>query len=201
MNKGKMAIIAGVAVIILAAGGALVFSGKNDKSSNPTSSTPDKTSSKPADSTKEDLGLCKLVDKDAAKVALGAAAAKLSGPNDTGVTGLGGGDKGQTCVYPFVEGGDVTNSFYTDLAVYSQKSFDDISSFTATSGDPVSGIGDKAVYESKVLAATNAKEFSITSVKGTKVYTFTISQPKDAVTFDDATARAALTAIAQAAKL
>ncbi len=201
MNKGKIVIIAGLVVIVLIAGGALVLSGDDKKSSNSNSSTSDKTSSKSADSTKEDLGLCKIIDKDAAKVALGAAAAKLSGPDNTGVTSLGGGDKGQTCVYPFAEGGDVNNSFYTDLAVYSQKSFDDISGFTATSGEPVSGIGDKAVYESKVLAATNSKEFSITSVKGTKVYTFVISQPKDAVTFDDATARAALTTIAQAAKL
>jgi len=201
MNKGKIVIIAGLVVVILIAGGALVFSGKDNKSPNSSSSTSDNTSSKSADSAKEDLGLCKIIDKDAAKVALGAAAVNLSGPDDTGVTGLGDGDKGQTCVYPFAEGADVTNSFYTDLAVYSQKSFDDISSFTATSGEPVSGIGDKAVYESNVLAATNAKEFSITSVKGTKVYTFTISQPKDAVTFDDATARTALTTIAQAAKL
>ncbi len=201
MEKNKIAIIAGVVVVILAVGGALVLSGKDDKSSGSSSSNSDKPSSKTADSAKEDLGLCKLVDKDAAKAALGTAAAKLSGPNDTGVTGLGDGDKGQTCVYPFAEGGDVTNSFYTDLAVYSQKSFDSISKSTATTGKAVSGIGDKAVYESNVLAATNAKEFTITSLKGTKVYKFVISQPKDAVTFDDATASAALTKIAQAAKL
>ncbi|MBA3758814.1 hypothetical protein H0X10_04285 [Candidatus Saccharibacteria bacterium] len=201
MNKGKITVIAGIVAIVLIAGGALVFGGKDDKAPNSSNPTSDSTSTAPSDSSEEDLGLCKIIDKDAAKVALGEAAVNLSGPNDTGVTGLGDGDKGQTCVYPFAEGGDVTNSFYTDLAVYSQESFDQISSFTATSGEPVSGVGDKAVYESNDSVATNSKEFTITAIKGTKVYIFAISQPKDAVTFDDATALAALTAIAQSANL
>ena len=67
---------------------------------------------------------------DFIKEALGSAAATMGEQQNTGVSGLGDGDKGQTCVYPFTEGGTVTNSFYVDLASYAtQTSFDDVSQF------------------------------------------------------------------------
>ena len=94
----------------------------------------------------------------------------------------------------------MSNSFYTDLAQYSHESFDKVADFTATSGTPVSGVGDKATYAAG-QPLTGSKEFTITAVKGTNVYLFVISQPKDATSFDEASALKALTTIAQSATL
>lgn len=198
MDKKVIAIIAGIIIVVLlGAGGIFVLNQKNTTADSSTAGT---TTAK-ADTTKEDdLGLCSIIDTATVKSALGSAAANLSGPNNSGVTSLGDGDKGQTCVYPLVEGGTVSNSFYTDLAVYSQESFDKIADFTATSGTDVSGVGDKAKFKSSE-PLTGGTEFTITAIKGTKVYLFVISQPKGAVTFDDTSALAALTTIAQSAKL
>lgn len=200
MDKKVAIIIAGLAVLIVAAG--VVFFVTKDKG-NPEASSGSQsaaTTDATPQSAREDLGLCDIVDKAAVKSALGAAAENLAGPNNTGVTGLGDGDKGQTCVYPFVKDGNTNNSFYTDLAQYSQKSYEAVADFTATSGTQVSGVGDRATFQSGDTVL-GAKEFTITAVKGTNVYKFVISQPKNAVTFDDASAQTALTTIAQAAKL
>ena len=145
--------------------------------------------------------MCNIVEVSTVKSALGAVAANVTAPDNTGVVSLGDGDKGQTCVYPFEAGGNAQNGFYTDLATYSAESFALISDFTATSGTPVSGVGDKAVFEAAGDTGIGTNEYSITAVKGTDVYLFVISEPKDAVTFDEASALEALTTIAQSAKL
>ena len=199
MDKKKLIIVC-VTVVAVAMLVIAISVGKKDNSKavseNPTPSQQNDR----AQSDEKDLGLCKIIAIADIKSALGSAAATLSGPNNTGVTSLGDGDKGQTCVYPFTEGGDVSNSFYTDLAQYSQESFDKVADFTATSGTPVSGVGDKATYAAG-QPLTGSKEFTITAVKGTNVYLFVISQPKDAASFDEASALKALTTIAQSAKL
>jgi hypothetical protein len=197
MDKKIVFIIAGVIIVLLGVGGIFLL---NQKADTPASTASSDTASSSETTENEDLGLCAAVDTATVKSALGSAAASLSGPDNTGVTSLGDGDKGQTCVYPFAEGGSASNSFYTDLAVYSQESFDQISDFTATSGTAVSGVGDKATFKSgeSLMGAT---EFTITAVKGTKVYLFVISQPEGAVTFDESSALTALTTIAQSAKL
>ncbi len=200
MNKKIIIVVAGIIIVILAVGGVLLLNKKGDKTTNSSSSNSETTSEVSSENV-GDLGLCKLVDIDTIKTALGSAVATLTGPDDTGTVSLGDGGRGQTCVYPFVGGGTITDSFYIDLAAYTQASFDNISSFTATDGTPVSGIGDRATFESSATSAINTKEFSLTVVKGTNVYIFAISQPADAVTFDDTTAQAALTTIAQSAKL
>ena len=199
MDKKKLIIVcatvAAVAVLV-----TTISTGKKDGSKS-VSENPAPTQQRDvAKSDEKDLGLCKVIAITDIKSALGSAAATLSGPNNTGVTSLGDGDKGQTCVYPFTEGGDVSNSFYTDLAQYSQESFDKVADFTATSGTPVSGVGDKATYAAS-QSLTGGKEFTVTAVKGTNVYLFVISQPKDAASFDEASALKALTTIAQSAKL
>lgn len=199
MNKKVTIIIVGIVALVIV-GGAL-FMGKDEKkTSNTVSNDTTSESSTIEQKQGEDLGLCTAVDIATIKSALGSAADKLSGPNNTGVTSLGDGDKGQTCVYPFAEGGNQSNSFYTDLADYSKESFDKVADITATSGTDVSGVGDRAKFTSSE-PLTGGVEFTITAVKGTKVYLFVISQPKDATTFDASSALTALTTIAQSAKL
>lgn len=192
-------IVGGIIVIVLVVGGIVLLS-KNKGDKTVTTSSTASQDSKSSETNKDDLGLCAIIETSVVKEALGSAAANMTGPENSGVNGLGDGDKGQTCVYPFVEGGSVSNSFYTDLAQYSKDSFDKIASFTATSGTPVSGVGDKATYASSE-PLTGGKEFTITAIKGTSVYLFVISQPKNAVTFDDSSALTALSTIAQSAKL
>ena len=199
MDKKIALIIGGIVVLVIVGAGAFAFMNKDSDTTNSTT-TMNETNSSESEANNEDLGLCDIVDVATIKSALGSAADTLTGPNNTGVISLGDGDKGQTCVYPFVEGASASNSFYTDLAQYTEASYDNVADFTATSGETVSGVGDRATFKSSE-AFMNAKEFSITAVKGANVYKFVISQPADAVTFDDASAMAALTAIAQAATL
>ena len=198
MDKKVTITIIGVVVFVVA--GVLLFTGMNKDKSSDKQTTATTNSKTIEQKDEEDLGRCKVVDKTTIKSALGAAADTLSGPNNTGVTSLGDGDKGQTCVYPFSEGGSQSNSFYTDLADYSQESFDNVADITATSGSDVSGVGDRAKFTSGDTL-TGTMEYTITAVKDTKVYLFVISQPKDATTFDESSALSALTTIARAAKL
>lgn len=203
MDK-KVFIIAGVVVVILAAGGAFVLSNKKDdtKPSSSNTQSTKTTDSSNSDTTKEDLGACAAADASVIKQALGTAAANLGAQQNTGVNGLGDGDKGQTCVYPFVEGATVTNSFYVDLASYaSQATFNDASKYSS-GGTSIAGIGDSASYApGKTLAATSSKEFSLTVLKDKKIWKFVIGQPSAKVTFDDASAQTALVQIAKSAKL
>lgn len=198
MNKKVTITIVGI--VVLVAVGAFIFTNTNKDKSSSQKAAVDSKSTTIAQKDDEDLGLCKIVDKSTIKSALGTAADNLSGPNNTGVTSLGDGDKGQTCVYPLVEGGSQSNSFYTDLAVYSKQSFDKVADITATSGTDVSGVGDRAKFKTSE-PLTGGSEYTITAVKGTNVYLFVISQPKGATAFDESSAQQALTTIARAAKL
>lgn len=198
MSKNTIIIIASIVVILLGAGGAIALTRGNTAKTDPSDLSA-KTSTETKEAA-EDLGLCTAVSTDTIKSALGSSASTLQGPDNTGVTELMGGGKGQVCVYPFEQGGSVSNGFYTSLAVYNQAEFDNIADFTATKGTDVSGVGDKAKYETSETY-TGGQEFIITAIKGTNVYKFVISQPKDKVTFDETSALTALTTIAQSAKL
>lgn len=199
MNKTTLIAAGSIIIVVIAGVGIMLLNQNKDPQ---TKTTNDALSKMTTESPSEDLGLCNIVSLDTIKSALGSAAANLTGPDNTGVIGLGDGDKGQTCVYPFVPGGTVSNGFYTDLAKYSsQESFEKVSSFTATQGTPISGLGDRATFEGAKDNYIGGMETALTVVKGTNVYIFAITEPKDATTFTDTTAQAALTKIAQAAQL
>ena len=174
---------------------------KPESSSTKTSAAPTDNSEDSSSSGAEDeLGLCDIVSKDTIKSALGTAAPVLEGPESTGVQSLGDGDKGTSCIFPFEKDGTISHSFYLDLAQYSKGSFDDIKDFTATSGQDIENVGDKA----KFLASqpiTGGQEFTITAIKGTNVYLFVSAIPDGPTTFDVLSAKDALTKIAQAATL
>ena len=191
-----IAMLAVVATLFTACGG----DEKDTKdATTTTSSTKDSDSSN--DSSSEDaLGLCSLIEKDTVKTAIGTNADNLADPVSTGVQSLGDGDEGSTCIFGFDSDSSVNNSFYIDLAKYSESSFKDISDFTGKSGEDVSGVGDSAKFEANE-SLTGTQEYTITAIKGTNVYLFVISQPKDKVSIDEATAKTALTTIAQSASL
>lgn len=192
----KKVLLAIIAIVIAVSGLAIINSQSN---TSVTTNTRVTTNTSPAKT--EDLGACKFIDRAALKATLGSEAASLSEPEDTGVISLGDQDKGQTCIYPFKEGGTIENGFYLEVADYSPQSFSKVAGFTAVDGTPVSGIGDKAMFKSGDALTTHSKEFVITAIKGSNVYLFVINQPDAAVTYDDATAMTALTRIAQSVTL
>lgn len=175
---------------------------KDETKTTSTKSIENSESDESSDSSgsEDELGLCDIATEETIKTALGSAASTLDGPNSTGVQSLGDGDKGTTCVYPFEQDGDVSNSFYMDLAQYSQESFDLIKDFTGTSGEDVSGVGDSAKFEASD-SYTGGKEFTITAIQGTNVYLFVIALPEGSSLFDETSAKTALTTIAQSASL
>lgn len=200
MNKKY--VIAGVVVVILIVAGAIVLTKKDsDSSTEKISSNTSEKASSDVKETKDDLGACTIVEAATIKSALGDAAASLGSAQDTGVTSLGDGDKGQTCVYPFAEGASVSNSFYVDIASYSsQATFDDVTQYSSD-GITVGGVGDVAYFTVSEPITSKSKEFSLNVHKDKKVILFVISQPKDSATFTNDTAQAALTQIAKTAKL
>ena len=89
----KKVVISIVGIILVVAGGYMLTKKDSNKS---TATDVSKTSTTIEQKDAEDpRALQNIVDISTIKSALGAAA-KLTGPNNTGVTSLGGGDKGQT---------------------------------------------------------------------------------------------------------
>lgn len=202
----KQYIIAGIIIVVLVAGGAFFL--LTQKKSDSTVKQDTKSSTKPdtanktdtASEPEEDLGACTMVTVVTIKSALGDAAKNLGNAQNTGVTSLGGGDKGQTCVYPFEAGTSVSNSFYVDIASYaSQATYDDVTQY---SSDGITvGVGDVAYFRVSEPMTSTSKEYSLSVQKDRKVILFVISQPGASATFSNDDAQAALTTIAKSAKL
>ncbi len=145
---------------------------------------------------------CFGVSKDTIKSILGEPANNLQDLSDTGVQDIGEGDTAQTCVYTFAPGATATNSFTIDLGKYaSQANLDESQKYITSGGGAVEGLGDSATYEAKDAAISNSRDFVLTIRQDLKIYKFGISQPLDALTYNDASAQRALIQIAQAATL
>ncbi|MEO5627997.1 MAG: prepilin-type N-terminal cleavage/methylation domain-containing protein [Candidatus Saccharimonadales bacterium] len=145
---------------------------------------------------------CFGVSKATIKSLLGDAANSMTGPEDTGVQDVPGGDKAQTCVYPFVAGATAENSFMIDLGTYAnQANLDNSQRYITETGAAVTGVGESASFLAKDVPLTNTRDFALKVQQGLKIYTFEISQPNSSLTFNDASAQEALIKIAQAATL
>ena len=80
-------------------------------------------------------------------------------------------------VYPFKEGGNQSDSFYTDLADYSKESLIKSLILQQIAVQILAVLViELEIHSSEPL--TGGVEFTITAVKDTKVYLFVISQPK-----------------------
>jgi hypothetical protein len=147
-------------------------------------------------------GSCFGVSKATIKSILGTPAANLQDLSDTGVLDIGKGDKAQTCVYTFAPGATSTNSFTIDLGTYAnQANLDASQKYIPNDGGAVEGLGDSATYIAKDAAISNSRDFVLTIRQGLKIYKFGISQPQNALTYNDASAQRALIQIAEAATL
>jgi hypothetical protein len=195
---GAIEIIIVLAVVgVIGVVGWMVFG--RSKKSDTSKNTDTTTVTQPVAT---ESGSCFGVSKDTIKSILGAPAAGLQDLSDTGVQDIGEGDKAQTCVYTFAPGADVTNSFTIDLGTYaSQANLDASQKYIPNNGGVVEGLGDSATYEAKDAALSKSRDFVLTVRQGLKLYKFGISQPQDALTYNDASAQRALIQIAQAATL
>lgn len=165
-------------------------------------STTSKNNDKPATIIAKESGACFGVSKTTVKSLLGEPANNLQGPSDTGIVDIGKGDKAQTCVYPFAAGATATNSFTIDLGTYAnQANLDASQKYVVNDGGSVDGLGDSASYTAKDAAISNSRDFVLSVRQGLKIYTFGISQPTNALTYNDASAQRVLIQIAQAATL
>ncbi|MCX6725022.1 MAG: prepilin-type N-terminal cleavage/methylation domain-containing protein [Candidatus Saccharibacteria bacterium] len=107
-----------------------------------------------------------------------------------------------TCVYPFAAEATATNSFTIDLGTYAnQANLDASQKYVVNDGGAVEGLGDSASYTAKDAAISNSRDFVLVVRQGLKIYTFGISQPTNALTYNDASAQRVLIQIAQAATL
>ena len=191
-------IIIVIAVIgVIGIVGWLVIGRKSTKNTNTTD-----TKQVAKDDNNKDSGSCFGVSKETIKSLLGTPAANLQGPSDTGVVNISKGDVAQTCVYPFAAGATVTNSFTIDRGTYAnQANLDASQKYSITEGSSVEGLGDSASYAATDAAISNSRDFVLTVRQDLKIYKFGISQPQDALTYNDASAQRILIQIAQAATL
>ena len=198
MSKKQSGFTAIEVIIVIAVIGVIGLVGWlviGRKSTKNTSTTDTKQVAK--DDNKKDSGSCFGVSKETIKSLLGTPAANLQGPSDTGVVDI---SKGQTCVYPFAAGATVTNSFTIDRGTYAnQANLDASQKYSITEGSSVEGLGDSASYAATDAAISNSRDFVLTVRQDLKIYKFGISQPQDALTYNDASAQRILIQIALAA--
>ncbi len=188
-------------ILVLVVIGVIASAGFMFVSRRHSSTTPAKSTSTTATPATE-ADSCFGVSKATIKSLLGSAANNLTGPSDTGVVDVPGGDKAQTCVYPFVAGATAENSFMIDRGTYAnQANMDNSQKYITETGTAVSGVGESATFSAKDVSLTHTRDFVLKVHQDLKIYTFEISQPTASLTFTDATAQTALVKIAQAATL
>jgi hypothetical protein len=121
------------------------------------------------------------------------------------------GDESQACVYSFVTGGTIENSFNanngfsTEIHVFiDQAALDERQAVKSEGQVTVAGIGDSANFVRSVVSIaspdaepTDQTNSVLTVYSGLKSYTYTISQPAVSSTFTEQTAQSALTTLAQ----
>lgn len=200
MNK-KVIIISIIAVILIA-GGVVAFLFFTKQSSNFDPTGPPVAVVPLAADLSRDLKACTTVSKADVQSALGATAGSLQGPDNMGLISTKSGEQSQVCVFAFVTGGTINDSFNIgnafSIEVFEHKDQASVDKDkTAKSVATVSGIGDAAYFFNTSTETTVRHELKVYS--GLKHYTFTLAQPADQSAFSDSTARAALEAIATSA--
>jgi hypothetical protein len=158
-----------------------------------------------------DYGACSLLEKDFIKLTLGSTADNLQGPDDMGRIYLKNGDQSQPCIYSFIVGGTMENSFNASngfsVEVYKFKDQASLDTRLAVKNDSeivVTGIGESAnfVNSASTVASPDAEptdytKNTLTVYAGLKSYTYSISEPTKSATFTTQTAQTALTTLAQ----
>lgn len=204
MNKKVIIIsIAGVIVVAGVAVAALSFFRQNaNQATAPANTTPPLSVD-----TSKDFGACDLVQKDDISFAFGDVAANLQGPDNAGLINALNGET-QLCVYSFVTGGNIENSFNASNGVsvevleFKDQALrdDDLSVLSDVEGViAVEGLGESAFHRTIDGEGQTRVRHTLSVYQDLKKYTFTVSEPVDAVTITAASARSALETIARGA--
>jgi hypothetical protein len=201
MNK-KVIIFSVIGIVIIALGvvGALYLFKQPAKTST-VASTP--TVTKTTVDTSKDYGACTLLTKSTIQSTIGAAAAHLQGPDNLGRVFVNNGDESQICIYGFVTGGtlensfNIANGFSDEIYIHKDQASVDAAKQAAISGIlPVSGLGDSATYYTHTDTTIKKITYVLMVYSKLKHYTYTISVPLADKTFTSASAEVALKTIA-----
>lgn len=207
MSKALIAILA--TILVVAAGGlitAKVFLDKANQASNneaglnkESSDVLDDANDQDIDET-ETLHACDVLTKSQIESALGVS---VQDPKTSGVTNIG--DKGEVCFYAFEPGGEVTHSFYVDIIQFdSAADADDAQSYSgfSMSGTELSSeYGSFAKYQASESPYNGDMSFVAYLQNGARVTKLIIGQVEGKVTFNEASAKAAIDKMLVDAKL
>lgn len=199
MIKKKALIIAGILIVVLAAGIVLYSVIKNDATKN--NSNPDAKYGSDFVSVDQngDLGTGQIVTREQVGEAIATNGSGVSGPDLSGVLKLGE-VKSQTATYTFKMSNGKEAEVNVDARTY--PSIEDMGElpFRQTEDTAVEGIGDKARFlmTEEVQLLGNNETLMVT--KGKTSFAIALSQKRDETAIDKATARDIILKVAKVAK-
>ena len=197
--KKKALIIAGILVVVVAAGVVLYLVIKNDSTKNSNNPEASYGSEFVSVDKNADLGTGKVVTKDQVSQAIAASGNGVSGPELSGVLTLGN-TKSQTATYTFKMSNGKEAEVNVDARTYpSVKDMGELP-FRQTEEQVIEGIGDKAKFiiadETQLLGNNE----TLMVIKGKTSFAIALSQDRDEVAIDKATARDIILKVAKAAR-
>jgi hypothetical protein len=199
MIKKKALIIAGILVVVVAVGVVLYLVIKNDATKNNNNPAASYGSEFVSVDKNGNLGTDKVVTKEQVSEAIAANGDNISGPELSAVLTLGN-VKSQTATYTFKMSNGKEAEVNVDARTY--PSIEDMGDlpFRQTEKTPVEGVGDKArflIRENLQLLGSNE---TLMATKGKTSFAIALSQKRDEVAIDKATARDIILKVAKAAK-
>lgn len=199
MIKKKALIIAGILIVVLAAGIVLYSVIKNDATKNNSNPDAKYGSDFVAVDQNGDLGTGQVVTKEQVGEAIATNGSGVSGPDLSGVLKLGE-VKSQTATYTFKMSNGKEAEVNVDARTY--PSIEDMGElpFRQTEDTAVEGIGDKARFlmTEEVQLLGNNETLMVT--KGKTSFAIALSQKRDETAIDKATARDIILKVAKVAK-
>ena len=202
MNKKVIIFsVIGIIVIALVVVGTLFIFKKPVAKVATVTKTP--TVVKTSVDTSKDYGACTLLVKSDIRAAIGSLAANLQGPDNLGRVFIGNGDQSQICIYGFVTGGtldnsfNIANGFSDEVYIHKDQASVDAAKQAKIDGiQPVVHIGDSATYYTTTDTTFKKTSYVLTVYSKLKHYTYMISVPSTDKTLTSATAEASLKTIA-----
>lgn len=199
MIKKKALVVAGILVVVLAAGVVLYSVIKNDSTKNNSNPGAQYGSDFVSVDQNGDLGTGKVVTKEQVGEAIAANGTGVAGPDLSGVLKLGD-VKSQTATYTFKMNNGKEAEVNVDARTY--PSIEDMGElpFRQTEATAVEGVGDKARFllTEKVQLLGNNETLMV--AKGKTSFAIALSQKPDEVAIDKVTARDIILKVAKVAQ-
>jgi hypothetical protein len=146
-----------------------------------------------------DLGVGRLVTKDAVVTALGSKAKSVSDVNVSNVFNYDG-DRSQTATFNFVRADGKTASLYIDMTLFQDNTSMNKQHIYADT-EQTRAINNHPTYYMHAQTLGSIREYRLLVVNGLKAYKFVIDQAYSSVTISEPTALASLIKLARTANL